>query len=540
MNSPQIKARQDMRTVLPLRGPAPGARCEQRFGTSLLRLIVVAFALFAPRVEAHIGSPNVFYEGLAGAYPVRVVIRPPGVIPGLAEISVRVQTNGVQRVTVLPVRWDTGRQGAPPPDEALPVVGETNLYSAQLWFMRGGAESVEIDISGNAGTGKVIVPVNAIATRVLEMPRLLGSVLALLGLLLFALFVSIAGSAIRESVLPAGDQPSSRRRWGARFVMLLAVVAAGGFLWFGKRWWDSEAGDYRNNRLYQPLDCKALLETDATSTKLRLEVTDERFRRNAALVPDHGKLMHLFLIREPDLDAFAHLHPRKQDWRTFDTPLPPLPAGQYRVYADVTYETGLTETLATAFALNTAMSTKSASPDPDDAWVVTPPSSAGSNKRLSSLRSSFTLEWLPVEGLVENREMTLQFLVRDSSGAPVPVEPYMGMSGHLILCRDDGTVFTHLHPSGSFSMASQQLFELRADGKAPRKVAPVTGDPICQLPSMADSQSAWLARNPGDGAQTISFPYAFPKAGKYRLWVQVKLRGEVRTGVFDADVQPAF
>lgn len=518
---------------------APEARRFLRLGASLLRLIVFALALFASRAEAHIGSPNVFYEGLAGAYPVRVVIRPPGVIPGLAEISVRIQTNSVQRVTALPVRWDTGRQGAPPPDEALPVVGETNLYSAQLWFMRGGAESVEIDISGNPGTGKVIVPVNAIATRVLEMPRLLGSVLALLALLLFALFVSIAGSAIRESVLPAGDRPSSKRRWSARFVMLLAVVAACGFLWFGKRWWDIEAGDYRNNRLYQPLDCKALLETNATSAKLRLEVTDERFRRNAALVPDHGKLMHLFLIREPGLDAFAHLHPRKQDWRTFDTPLPGLPAGQYRVYADVTYETGLTETLTTAFTLNTAMTTYTGSSDPDDAWVVTHPLTDGINKRLSPLGPALTLEWLPAETLVENRDVILQFLAHDPPGAAITVEPYMGMSGHLILRRDDGSVFTHLHPSGSFSMASQQLFELRADGKAPRKVAPVTGDPICQLPSVADSQSSWLARNPGNGAKTISFPYAFPKAGRYRLWVQVRLRGEVRTGVFDTEVQPA-
>ena len=53
-------------------------------------------------VHAHIGSPNVIYEGLAGPYPLRVVIRPPGVVPGLAEISVRVLQGTVSRVTVLP------------------------------------------------------------------------------------------------------------------------------------------------------------------------------------------------------------------------------------------------------------------------------------------------------------------------------------------------------------------------------------------------------------------------------------------------------
>ena len=64
--------------------------------------------------QAHIGSPNVFFEGNAGEYLLRVVIRPPQVVPGLAEISVRVQSEPVQRVTVLPVFGKAGREGSPP------------------------------------------------------------------------------------------------------------------------------------------------------------------------------------------------------------------------------------------------------------------------------------------------------------------------------------------------------------------------------------------------------------------------------------------
>jgi hypothetical protein len=34
----------------------------------------------------------------------------------------------------------------------------------------------------------------------------------------------------------------------------------------------------------------------------------------------------------------------------------------------------------------------------------------------------------------------------------------------------------------------------------------------------------------------VAIPYAFPKAGPFRMWVQMKREGKVRTAAFDADV----
>ena len=122
------------------------------------RLFLLLFALSPLLAHAHVNSPNVIFEGRAGLYPVRVVIRPPGVVPGLAEISVRVHTNGARLVSVLPVHWRAGIEGSPPPDVARPVAGEAGLYHAELWFMARGAYSVHVKVEGEHGAGTVSKP----------------------------------------------------------------------------------------------------------------------------------------------------------------------------------------------------------------------------------------------------------------------------------------------------------------------------------------------------------------------------------------------
>jgi hypothetical protein len=94
-------------------------------------------AIIALVTSAHVGSPNVFFEGMAGDYPVRIVVRPPQVIPGLAEITVRLtggDAGNVRRVIVRPVYWRTGTAGSPRGDEATRVAGPEPIYQGRLWF----------------------------------------------------------------------------------------------------------------------------------------------------------------------------------------------------------------------------------------------------------------------------------------------------------------------------------------------------------------------------------------------------------------------
>src|SRR5213075_2605498 len=104
--------------------------------------------------------------------------------------------------------------------------------------------------------------------------------------------------------------------------------------------------------------------------------------------------------------------------------------------------------------------------------------------------------------LIANRETSLRFSVFNPNGTPAAVQPYMGMLGHAVVRRSDGTVFTHLHPMGTISMAAQALLVQR-EGNA-------TANPSGAAPAP-------------DATNEVSFPYGFPRPGDYRVWVQVRI-----------------
>jgi hypothetical protein len=76
-------------------------------------------------------------------------------------------------------------------------------------------------------------------------------------------------------------------------------------------------------------------------------------------------------------------------------------------------------------------------------------------------------------------------------------------------------------------------------------IAPVTQRVFAQRDA-GDTTTAGRLRGvsmPDDHMQSmptsgqLSFPYEFPKPGRYRIWVQVKPQNQVLTGAFDVDVR---
>ena len=493
----------------------------------------VAFSL------AHVGSPDTLFEGRAGPYPVRVIVRAPGVVPGLADIAVRftLGPERVRTVTVLPLRGGVPTAANPPPDTARPVAGDPSLYAAQLWLMAYGAYSVEVRVAGTAGDGVAIVPVNSVATRRLEMRAPVALALAAAGLFLFVGMLTIVGAAVRESVLPPGESPDPRRRRRARWATAATVPALALLLLGGNAWWDAEDRAYRR-RLYRPPGTTTTLDAGATGLLLRLAVDSTWLlgRQRGPLIPDHGKMMHLFLVRGEAPAALAHLHPAARDSVTFETAVPPVPAGRYFLYADVVHESGFTQTLTDTVDVPPS-GPRWQSTDPDDSWWMGGPDEQGGQRATgNALADGSVMTWKHGDQpLVAGKDATLEFEVTGPDGRPAALEPYMGMPSHAVVARDDGRVFVHLHALGTVSAAAQRVYEVREPGDTVRGA-------LAQKVINAGRGASESAPHPSDvphpTSHALTFPYAFPEPGAYRIWVQVKRRGRVLTGAFLAEVEP--
>jgi hypothetical protein len=84
---------------------------------------------------------------------------------------------------------------------------------------------------------------------------------------------------------------------------------------------------------------------------------------------------------------------------------------------------------------------------------------------------------------------------------------YMGMAAHAAVFKTDGTVFAHIHPAGTIPMAAY-------------------GGNMAGMDMSATP------------ASEVSFPFGFPSAGRYRVFLEMKHGSIIETGAFDLLVSP--
>ncbi|MBX5469579.1 MAG: hypothetical protein IRZ21_06735 [Thermoleophilaceae bacterium] len=208
---------------------------------------------------------------------------------------------------------------------------------------------------------------------------------------------------------------------------------------------------------------------------LRFRIVDDQGRAVRDFDVEHTKRMHVIVARR-DLATFQHLHPVMAADGTWSTPLRLRRAGSYRVFADFSHD-GRATTLASDLRVDGA-----ADLVPLPAPASTAKSAGGYAVRLGG--------GAPRAG----QESALRFTIT-KDGRPVRVEPYLGADGHLVALREGDLAFLHVHPT---------------------------------------------EQGHGTGAgrdDSIGFEATFPTSGRYRLFLQFKHEGRVRTVAFTSEVE---
>ena len=482
---------------------------------------MIAVVILSAPAYAHVGSPDVYAEGQAGAYKLSVVVRPALVIPGVADIEVRALSPGIDRITVTPVPLTGEAAKHPPvPDAMERPSADASFFKAHLWIMASGSWQIRFAVGGSQGQGVLSIPFPATAMSTRKMQAGMAVVLTVLGMLLIVGIIGIVGAATREARLRPGEavSPAGRRRAYIAMSVTFAVLVAA--LVLGNAWWKSEAANY-SEYIYKPL---VMHPTLRAGNLLDLELRDPGWLSSRKLddfIPDHDHLMHLYMIRWPQMDVVYHLHPQPASTGDFQLPLPSVPAGDYRLYADVVHAGGFPETMVGTVTLPAIAGRPLAGDDAEgsDSPVANVSAvSEASAEQAFKLPDGYSIVWKKPSRLAPRQPENFQFELLDPHGnAPADMALYMGMLGHAAFVRTDGAVFAHIHPTGTVAMAAFMMANPQyGAGEA------------MNMPGME--------MTPGALPNTVSFPYGFPSSGQYRIFVQMKHGDTIETGAFDAVV----
>lgn len=194
---------------------------------------------------------------------------------------------------------------------------------------------------------------------------------------------------------------------------------------------------------------------------------------------EHGRELHLIVVSR-DTATFRHLHPRRAADGTWSTELNLPRGGTYRAFADFSVD-GARSTLATDLFV---------AGDYQPAPLPTPSASA----RIGGFRVKLDAG---DAGAEEERRLSFE-VRRPSDAAPPRLDDYLGAKAHLVALREGDLGYLHVHP-----------VEGAADG----------GHAAASLPP-----------------NEVGFAATFPTAGSYRLFLQFKTGGQIRTVDYTVEV----
>ena len=491
-----------------------------------MKLFLFNLLVFFNLLNADIGHLNYIFEGKAFDRPIRVIIKTPGVVPGLADIIVKSFDQEIDSILVTPIVWKeannwnptgNGPQAAPPPDIMLPIKGEKNTFQAELWLMDFGAYNIQIDFFKNNQSEIINIPINSIANQIIPMTQFTSVILFLLMLLLIAGLSNIITIGYRESTLNSFSDLDNSRIKKSYLVQFFSLIFIVFILYLGNNWWAITEQAFMKN-LFKPLENEVNLIKNSKQNILQVKITDDAWKdgRIVDFIPDHGKIMHLYLISE-NHQQLCHLHPKRnlQDKGLFEVVIPPIEYGRYYIYIDVTLESGSNQTLRNIIEYypENILDQKEQyflEVDQDDSFIKE--------------NSSYYFKWLNnSKNYYVNNEINLNFQMFDRLNNPVMLEPYIQMGGHGAIIDSLGDIFIHIHPIGTISMASQELYDKEYD---------LQKSGICYF-GLPDTTIKDYTKDSFKNSFLSFPPIIIDNPGKYYLWIQGKSNNQIITEKFE-------
>lgn len=499
------------------RGGGYSSQSCSRFGQAVQLCLAILLATLP--AQAHIGSPDIFAQVQAGPYPLLLALHPPAVYPGAMELDLRVQS--AVQLTAATAALDDGK----------PV--EVHLFRdgtaiASLWVPTAESHTIHLSVQGSAGAGTltftVPAPPNA-APAALRLNTLPPALYVLIGLVALGVLLTIVYRGRRLGLFRAG-----------LLMTATALIALSVLLYV------------------RPQHRTTLAATLTPDGQLNLTLSNPGESLND-LAYDHGRLVHLFLVREPRKDVFVHVHPQMTGQASahqaeFTVSLPAMPPGVYTAFADFYHADGRNETAVLSLTLPAQFHPPAPNPDdtsttlpplvstkptpseghaepPAPSQLATPQPAAVSAKdqviRTAHLPDGYSIELRTPARLLPLHANVLQVTLLDREGQPpADMALFLGMTAHVVVLRSDNSVFAHIHPGSTLPMLTSAQGPMATQaGAVPPPMPDMPGMPGMAAPSLAN---------------TADLPYGFPSAGVYRLFVQMKHGTVVETTAFDLPV----
>ncbi|GGT49965.1 hypothetical protein GCM10010271_62780 [Streptomyces kurssanovii] len=215
------------------------------------------------------------------------------------------------------------------------------------------------------------------------------------------------------------------------------------------------------------------------SGELRFTIRDDDGRPVTAYQREHDKELHLILASR-DLGTYRHLHPTRAADGTWSIAADLPKAGDYRLFADFTpaAEDAKNRTLGADLAVS-------------GAYRPAPLPAAAKVAKVDGYT-------VTLDGALQPAKAGELKLSVSRDGRPVTdLEPYLGAYGHLVALRSGDLAYLHVHPGGE----------------------------------------------PGDGTTRpgpeVTFTATAPSPGAYRLFLDFKHEGKVRTAAFTVVTEDA-